>query len=42
MGDPAAFVHPLAFVCGDVWLGARASVWPFGVVRCDAERIAVG
>jgi carbonic anhydrase/acetyltransferase-like protein (isoleucine patch superfamily) len=37
-----AFVHPLAFVCGDVTLGARASVWPFAVVRGDNERIVVG
>lgn len=42
MIDPAAFVHPLAFVCGDVALGARASVWPFAVVRGDTERITVG
>ena len=38
----APFVHPLAFVCGDAVLGARASVWPFAVVRADNERIAVG
>jgi carbonic anhydrase/acetyltransferase-like protein (isoleucine patch superfamily) len=37
-----AFVHPLAFVCGDVALGARASVWPFAVLRGDNEHIAVG
>jgi carbonic anhydrase/acetyltransferase-like protein (isoleucine patch superfamily) len=36
------FVHPLAFVCGDVALGEGASVWPFAVVRGDNERIAVG
>lgn len=42
MIDPTAFVHPLAFVCGDVTLGARASVWPFAVLRGDNERIAVG
>ena len=40
MGD--AFIHPLAFVCGDVVLGAGASVWPFAVVRGDNERIAIG
>ena len=41
--DPdGAFVHPLAFVCGDVSLGAAASVWPFAVVRGDTERIVVG
>lgn len=39
---PGAFIHPLAFVCGDVTLGDGASVWPFAVVRGDNERIAVG
>ena len=37
-----AFIHDLAFVCGDVSLGARASVWPFAVLRGDTERIEVG
>jgi carbonic anhydrase/acetyltransferase-like protein (isoleucine patch superfamily) len=40
--DPTAFIHPLAFVCGDVTLGARASVWPFAVVRADSDRIEIG
>ena len=40
MADP--FIHPLAFVCGDVRLGADASVWPFAVVRGDNERIVIG
>jgi carbonic anhydrase/acetyltransferase-like protein (isoleucine patch superfamily) len=40
--DPLAFVHPLAFVCGDVTLGAGASAWPFAVLRGDNERIVVG
>jgi carbonic anhydrase/acetyltransferase-like protein (isoleucine patch superfamily) len=40
-GD-APFVHRLAFVCGDVALGAGASVWPFAVVRGDNERIVIG
>jgi carbonic anhydrase/acetyltransferase-like protein (isoleucine patch superfamily) len=40
--DPTAFVHPLAFVCGDVAIGARASVWPHAVIRGDNERIVVG
>lgn len=40
--DPSAFVHPRAFVCGDVRLGARASVWPMAVVRGDTEAITVG
>ncbi len=37
-----AFVHPLAFVCGDVTLHDGASVWPFAVLRGDNERIVVG
>ncbi|AHG90383.1 transferase hexapeptide repeat containing protein [Gemmatirosa kalamazoonensis] len=40
--DPTAFIHPLAFVCGDVTLGAHASVWPFAVIRADSDRIVVG
>lgn len=39
---PEAFVHPLAAVIGEVELGARASVWPFAVLRGDGDRIAVG
>lgn len=36
------YVHPLAFICGDVTLGAGASVWPYAVLRGDTERIVVG
>lgn len=36
------FVHALAFVCGDVTLGAHVSVWPFAVLRGDTESIVVG
>jgi carbonic anhydrase/acetyltransferase-like protein (isoleucine patch superfamily) len=42
VSDDRAYVHPLAFVCGDVALGAGASVWPFAVVRGDNERITIG
>lgn len=38
----ACFVHALAFVGGDVELGELTSVWPFAVLRGDAERITVG
>jgi carbonic anhydrase/acetyltransferase-like protein (isoleucine patch superfamily) len=38
--DP--FVHRLAFVCGNVTLGRRASIWPFVVLRGDTERIVIG
>ena len=37
-----AFVHALAAVLGDVTLGARASVWPFAVLRGDTAGIVVG
>jgi carbonic anhydrase/acetyltransferase-like protein (isoleucine patch superfamily) len=36
------FIHPLAFVCGNVTIGARSSVWPFAVIRGDMERVEVG
>ena len=36
------FLHPLAFVCGNVTLKERASVWPFVVIRGDTERIEIG
>lgn len=40
--DPTAFIHPRAFVCGDVTLGARVSVWPTAVIRGDTDRITIG
>ena len=40
--DPTAFIHPEAFVCGDVTLGPRASVWPSAVIRADSAPIIVG
>ena len=40
--DSSAFVHPDAFVFGDVTIGARVSVWPTAVLRGDTDRIAVG
>ena len=39
---PSSFVHPRAFVCGDVTFGARVSVWPMAVVRGDTASITVG
>lgn len=39
---PTAFIHAEAFVCGDVALGARASVWPTAVVRGDTAPISIG
>lgn len=40
--DASAFVHPSAFVCGDVVLGARVSVWPFAAIRGDTDRVTIG
>ena len=39
---PTAYIHPAAFVCGDVTLGAGASVWPSAVVRGDSAPISIG
>ena len=35
-------MHPAAFVCGDVTLGARVSLWPGTVVRADTAPIVIG
>ena len=40
--DPSAFIHPAAFVCGDVTLAARVSVWPTAVIRADSAPITIG
>jgi carbonic anhydrase/acetyltransferase-like protein (isoleucine patch superfamily) len=40
--DPTAFIHPRAFVCGDVTIGPRVSVWPTAVIRGDTDRISIG
>lgn len=37
-----AWVAPTATVIGDVWLGARSSVWFGCVLRGDTSRITVG
>lgn len=39
---PTAYIHPLAFVCGAVTLGARVSVWPTAVLRADTASITIG
>jgi len=39
---PTAFVHPLAYVAGDVTLGPRVSVWPFTSIRGDSDVITIG
>jgi len=38
---PTSFVHPLAYVAGDVTLGARVSVWPFASIRGDSDAITI-
>jgi carbonic anhydrase/acetyltransferase-like protein (isoleucine patch superfamily) len=38
----SAFVHPDAFVYGNVTLGPRVSVWPTAVLRGDTAPIVVG
>lgn len=38
----SAYIHPLAFVAGDVDLGPRASVWPTAVVRGDTAAVVIG
>jgi carbonic anhydrase/acetyltransferase-like protein (isoleucine patch superfamily) len=40
--DPTAFIHARAFVAGNVTLGARVSVWPMAVIRCDSDAITIG
>lgn len=40
--DTRAYIHPSAVVCGDVTLGARASVWATAVVRADSAPIVIG
>ncbi|MCX8190413.1 MAG: gamma carbonic anhydrase family protein [Candidatus Diapherotrites archaeon] len=37
-----AFVHPLAFIEGDVSLGRNSSIWPFAVLRADEGSISIG
>ena len=39
---PTAFLHPAAFVCGNVTLGAHVSVWPTAVIRGDSSTIDIG
>ena len=39
---PTSYIHPRAFVCGDVTLGPRVSVWPMAVIRGDTAAITIG
>jgi carbonic anhydrase/acetyltransferase-like protein (isoleucine patch superfamily) len=38
----SAFVHPLAFIAGEVTIGPRVSVWPFVSIRGDSDTIWIG
>ncbi len=40
--DPSAYVNELAYVVGDVEIGAGSSVWPCSVLRGDEGSIKVG
>ncbi len=40
--DPSAFVHPDATVIGEVFVHARASIWPGAILRGDMGRIVIG
>ena len=40
--DPTAFVSEMAYVVGDVVIGAHSSVWPGAVIRGDHGRITIG
>jgi carbonic anhydrase/acetyltransferase-like protein (isoleucine patch superfamily) len=38
---PTAFIHPLAYVTGDVTLGPRVSIWPYASIRGDSDVITI-
>ncbi|MSQ33510.1 MAG: gamma carbonic anhydrase family protein [Dehalococcoidia bacterium] len=38
----SAYVNELAYVVGDVGIGAFSSVWPGVVIRADRQRISIG
>jgi carbonic anhydrase/acetyltransferase-like protein (isoleucine patch superfamily) len=40
--DPTAFVHPLAYIAGDVSIGRRVSIWPFVSIRGDSDVVTIG
>ena len=40
--DPSVFLAPGAIVCGDVRIGAGASVWFHAVIRGDSDAIQIG
>lgn len=38
---PSAFIHPLAYVTGNVTLGPRVSIWPFVSIRGDSDAVTI-
>lgn len=40
--DPSAYVNELAYVVGDVEIGAGSTVWPCAVIRADEGKIRIG
>lgn len=38
----AAFVHPSAFLYGQIALGTGVSIWPYAVARAELHSIAIG
>lgn len=40
--DGAAWLHATSYVCGEVRIGPRASVWPMAVLRGDQGGITIG
>ncbi len=39
---PTAFVSEMAYVVGDVEIGAYSSIWPGTVIRADNHKIVIG
>ncbi|EZQ06882.1 MULTISPECIES: gamma carbonic anhydrase family protein [Acidianus] len=37
-----SYIHPSAYVIGDVEIGEMSSLWPFAVVRGDNDSIEIG
>ena len=39
---PTAFIHPQAYLAGNITVGARVSIWPFASLRGDTDIITIG
>ncbi|WP_336971240.1 gamma carbonic anhydrase family protein [Sphingobium aromaticiconvertens] len=40
--DAAAYIDPTVRLFGDVRLGRDCSLWPYAVIRCEREYVAIG